>query len=87
MLKYLDLEYYHNTTTQADRVQEAFEAFPYYLLPIKDQRTLVIVMQRAQNPALLMCGTTPLNMELFVAVNVFAAITMKMTDWFLHMCL
>lgn len=42
--------------------------FPWYLLTRTDQMKLVLVLQRVQNPTLLMCGTMRLNMELFVAV-------------------
>lgn len=54
---------------QADRVQFVFGTFPYYALPIAEQKYFVLILQRVQYPRVLMSGTFPLNMELFVTVN------------------
>lgn len=48
----------------------AFQAFPFYALPLNEHRKFVMIIQRVQSPPVLMAGTFPLNMELFVTVNV-----------------
>lgn len=53
-----------------DKIRDAFNTFPYYALPLAQQRMLVMILVHAQSPKVLLSGTFPLNMELFVTVRV-----------------
>lgn len=46
------------------------DAFPWYMLQLADQRKMVMLIQRLQNPTVLTCGTIKLDLELFVLVRV-----------------
>lgn len=67
--------------SQTESVCATFDAFPFYLLRLADQRKFVVVMQRAQLPTVLRCGTLKLNMELFVLVmkNTFSVAALLLT--------
>lgn len=54
---------------KTDRVYEALLASKWYLLPIRDQHHMRLMIARAQNPTILMAGTMPLNLDTFVRVK------------------
>lgn len=54
---------------QSELVQQAFDDFPIYVLDIADQKKIVMANLMAQRPQLLMAGTIPMNLNLFVSVR------------------
>lgn len=45
------------------------------MMPIKTQKMIALMIARAQNPAIMMAGTMPLNLDTFVDVHFIASFT------------
>lgn len=52
-----------------DRIYSSLFNSKWYLLPLREQRCMQLVLAKAQKPVILMAGTIPLNMDSFVQVS------------------
>lgn len=53
---------------QMDDILTIIQSSSWYLLPIRQQRCIMLMLCRAQNPTILRAGTLPLNLNTFVGV-------------------
>lgn len=54
---------------QNDRIYDQICNFKWYLLPIPEQKDWKLMIQFAQNPAVLAAGVQDLNLDRFVNVS------------------
>lgn len=63
-MKHFSCYYFKNDATSAEIYN-----FPWHLLPKKDQKNYLIMLNKSQNPRILTAGgLTPLNMDLFMSI-------------------